>query len=433
MVGEKTPGQSPDRLIVSVDSINSASALPTVHPMKEPAATTPRSPTLPAPPPLAPPPPARPPSGSSESAVRSALDQVRAVDPWLRAMVDVVADTALATARRRDELPTPAGRLWGLPIVVKGRHGLLSEQTRRLVAAGAVPIGTTSTPRGPGHQTWGHTARGPTRNPWRGDLSPGGSSAGSAAAVAAGIVELGTGSDGAGSVRIPAAWCGIYGYKPTTAPAGRTGYDDPAGLAVPGPLTRDPRLLSAWAAAVLGPLAPAPPCRSITWSAALGYADELLDPEVVAIARRAARRLATDAGLDWRPSNVTLLDPQVAWTVRRDPAATPAERSVAAATCAHNTDALAELFASADLLATPTTPGPAHGHAGPGEHLSVALTWGINLSGHPAVTIPAGSTRAGAPVGLQLVARRHTDAALLGLIEGCAEARPAPPPDLDTP
>jgi Asp-tRNA(Asn)/Glu-tRNA(Gln) amidotransferase A subunit family amidase len=89
-------------------------------------------------------------------------------------------------------------------------------QTVRLVAAGCVPVGATAVPgRGTSWQTWGHTDRGPTLNPLGPAFSPGGSSAGSAAAVAAGLVPLATGSDGAGSVRIPAAWCGVLGLKLT--------------------------------------------------------------------------------------------------------------------------------------------------------------------------------------------------------------------------
>jgi amidase len=316
-------------------------------------------------------------------------------------MVEVDAAGALAAA-------PVAGPLSGLPIVVKGRGGMAAAQTRRLVAMGAVPIGCTSTPRGPGHQTWGYTEQGPTRNPWRGDLSPGGSSAGSAAAVAAGIVELATGSDGAGSVRIPAAWCGVYGYKPT-------------GFAVPGPLARDPGLLGAWADAVLGRLPAAPRCRSLAWSSDLGFAADLLDPEVVSVAHDAARRLAAGAGLDRSGGTVALRDPHLAWEVARGASAARA----AAAIRAHNDAALAELFAAVDVLATPTTPGRPHGHAGPGDHMSVALTWGFNVSGHPAISIPAGFTHDGTPVGLQLVARHDADAALLELVRRCCD--PAPP------
>ncbi|MFD5315438.1 amidase family protein [Streptomyces sp. NPDC127098] len=79
------------------------------------------------------------------------------------------------------------------------------------------------------------------------------------------------------------------------------------------------------------------------------------------------------------------------------------------------------MFAAVDLLATPTTPNRPHGHHGPGPVVSAALTWAFNLSGHPAVTLPAGRTPDGAPVGLQLVARHGEEALLLTL------ARNAPP------
>lgn len=289
-----------------------------------------------------------------------------------------------------------------MPIAVKGARGLTSPQTRRLQLAGAVPIGGTSVPREQGYQTWGYTSRGPTRNPWRPDLSPGGSSAGSAAAVAAGIVPLATGSDGAGSLRIPAAWCGIYGYKPTSGP-GRA-------PAVAGALVRDPALLRAWADAALDPLPGAARIRTAAWSADLGYAEPWLDDEVVAIAHSRVRDLPVALRATTGPR---LGDPQAAWTTARDPGASAAEIAAADASTERNRAELADLFADVDLLLTPTTPGRPHGHDGPGEHLSVALTWGFNLTGHPAASIPAGFTRDGAPVGLQLIARPHADTALL--------------------
>ena len=73
------------------------------------------------------------------------------------------------------------------------------------------------------------------------------------------------------------------------------------------------------------------------------------------------------------------------------------------------------MFAEVDLIATPTTPNPPHGHCGPGDTMSVALTWAFNISGHPAISLPAGWTPRGEPVGLQLVARRHREADLLSV------------------
>jgi len=82
---------------------------------------------------------------------------------------------------------------------------------------------------------------------------------------------------------------------------------------------------------------------------------------------------------------------------------------------ADNDRRLAVLFSATDLLLTPTTPGRPHGHDGPGEHMSVALTWVFNLSGHPAMSVPAGFTAGGAPVGLQVVAGPRADRQLLEL------------------
>lgn len=347
--------------------------------------------------------------------VEEALRRRATVDGWLRAFTHVSDDDArtdAATLDARIEAGDPLGPLAGVPIAVKGQAGLQSLQTRRLRAAGAVPVGVTSTPRGPGPQTWGHTSRGPTRNPWRPKLSPGGSSAGSAAAVAAGVVPLATGSDGAGSTRIPAAWCGIFGYKPTTGLLPST---DPTGLAVAAPLARHPNDLATWADVVLGDLPPVATPHTAVWSADLGFAASQLDHEVVAIARTAAEQLVTQVGVSWSGASLVLHDPAPAWTTLRDPDATSADRIAAASLRSGNQRRLAALFAVADLLLTPTTPGPPHGHDGPGEHMSVALTWAFNLSGHPAISIPAGFTRAGAPVGLQIIARHRTDRALLAL------------------
>ncbi|MHA6797389.1 amidase family protein (plasmid) [Pseudonocardia bannensis] len=98
------------------------------------------------------------------SEIHEAVDRARRLDSWLRAFV---TDIAAAPG-------SPHGPLAGLPIAAKGVRGLASQHTRCLQQAGAVPIGGTAVPRGAGYQTWGYTDRGPTRNPWRADLSPGG-------------------------------------------------------------------------------------------------------------------------------------------------------------------------------------------------------------------------------------------------------------------
>ncbi|MGC4808849.1 amidase family protein [Micromonospora sp. DT233] len=301
-----------------------------------------------------------------------------------------------------------------MPLGVKAGEGVDSTQVRRLVAAGCIPIGATAVPRGTPWQTWGHTDRGPTTNPWRADRTPGGSSAGSAAAVAAGLVPLATGTDGAGSIRIPAAWCGIVGVKVTN---GRLPARDAAGLNAPGPLARTSADAAAYLDVLLGTrLAdhpqPGGPLRA-AWSATLGYAE--VDPAVAGPARAAADRLAAAGVIRWVAHDLALADPAPAWRALR---AGPGDRAAAETLRAGNDRRLARLFAAADVLLTPTTGDPAHGHAGPGERMSVALTWAFNLSGHPAASVPAGFAPDGTPVGLQLVARHHHEHLLVRVIKG---------------
>ncbi|MFF9567838.1 amidase [Streptomyces sp. NPDC014685] len=352
--------------------------------------------------------------------VRRTLERIDRTDPWLCAFVEVWHERALADAGPARRLP-----LAGLPFAVKGRSGIRSYAARRLIAAGGVPVGSTSVP-GPGTpwQTWGLGAHGRTVNPWRPDRTPGGSSAGSAAAVAADLVELATGSDGAGSVRIPAAWCGVFGLKTTN---GLLPSPDRSGLASAGVLARSAAGAGTYLRAVLGededeeedePVPPILPVPAV-FSPDLGYAE--VDPEVAAVVRRAVERLVAAGVVRLVGGAYELLDPGGAWSAVRG-----GEESPAAAEVRRENDLrLDALFARAPLLLTPTTPNRPHGHDGPGELYSTALTWAFNLSGHPAASVPAGFTADGCPVGLQLVAERGADVSLLAAAGAVESALPA--------
>ncbi len=332
--------------------------------------------------------------------VETALERIGRLDRELCAFLEVWADEAWA---REVEPGLP---LAGVPFAVKGPSGIRSYAARRLVAAGAVPVGSTAVP-GPGTywQTWGLGAHGRTLNPWRADRTPGGSSAGAAVAVASGMVGLATGSDGAGSVRIPAAWCGVFGLKTTN---GLLPSPDRTGLASAGVLTPSAAAARAYLRCVLDEYEEARlrlPLRAC-WSPDLGFART--DPEVEAVARSAAERLEVSGVVRLDRRAFDLLDPQAAWQAVRG-----GDAPAAAAVRAENDHRLAALFAAYDLLLTPATPNRPHGHDGPGEIYSTALTWAFNVSGHPAASIPAGFTPDGCPVGLQLVTPRGTDAMLL--------------------
>ncbi|MEU8769902.1 amidase family protein [Streptomyces griseus] len=357
------------------------------------------------------------------SAVARALERIDRLDPALGAFIELWPDEALARERGAVAHRLPLG---GLPFAVKGPSGIRSFAARRLLAAGGSPVGATSVP-GPGAhwQTWGLGPHGRTVNPWRADRTPGGSSAGSAVAVAAGMAELATGSDGAGSVRIPAAWCGVFGLKTTN---GLLPSPDRSGLASAGVLARSAAEAEPYLRHVLDgyepvtdPTLPLP----AVYSEDLGYAE--VDPEVAAVVRAAVDRLVAAGTVRLLGREAALLDPVGAWTAVRggapdDPGAVRVRRE--------NDERLDALLAGGALLLTPATPNRPHGHEGPGALYSTALTWVFNLSGHPAASLPAGFTGDGCPVGLQLAAARSADVRLLAAaraVEGALPAAPSPP------
>ncbi|GAA3124271.1 aspartyl-tRNA(Asn)/glutamyl-tRNA(Gln) amidotransferase subunit A [Kribbella aluminosa] len=149
---------------------------------------------------------------SAVEVVEAALDAARCLDPVLHFLDGLDAARALAAAERLE----PTGPLAGVPFLIKARTPPESPILSRLVAAGAIPIGWATRARpGAVSLTFGWNGHEYTRNPWDLTRSPGGSTAGGAAAVAAGVVPLATGGDSGGSLRIPASFCGIVGFKGT--------------------------------------------------------------------------------------------------------------------------------------------------------------------------------------------------------------------------
>lgn len=353
---------------------------------------------------------------SARETAAAALARIARDDAGMRAFTELWPQLAVDRAERVDRLVQAGARLplAGVPLAVKGSEGVSCVQTLRLMEAGCVPVGATSTP-GPATrwQTWGATDRGPTLNPYNPRWSPGGSSAGSAVAVATGMVPLATGSDGAGSVRIPAAWCGVLGLKPTN---GLVPARDRAGLNIAGPLARNARDAAAYLDALAGTktlptLGPPPRPLRTAWSATLGFAQP--QAPLIETARAFLDALTHARALDIHEVPVRLTDPAHCWHGLRG--ARPVDKERAARSRAALGRELERVFTAVELVATPTTPNPPHGHQGPGDTMSVALTWAFNISGHPAISIPAGFTRAGEPAGLQLIAQHGREADLLAV------------------
>ncbi len=270
--------------------------------------------------------------------VDHALGRITAENPTINAFVAVDEEGARAGAEAVDAM-VAAGRdpgpLAGIPLGVKDledaagfvtTHGSVafshdppasqdSALVARLVAAGCVVIGKTNTPELGWKADTDNAVFGPTRNPWNPDHTPGGSSGGSAAAIAAGMVPLATGSDGGGSIRIPSSCCGLSGMKPSLGrvPSGGEQAPDWQNLSTRGPMARRladvvaalevvvgpdptdlrslPRPEASWLAALDDPRPP----RRVAWSPTLGYAD--IDAEVLELCGRAVDRLA-DLGSD---------------------------------------------------------------------------------------------------------------------------------------
>lgn len=426
-------------------------------------------------------------------ATRAVLARIEEVQPRLNAFVRVDTEPALAQARAATErwrAGEPRGLLDGVPVSVKdtllqaggptlkgsnttqekGSWDVDSPAVARLREHGAVLIGKTTTPEFGWQGVTDSPRTGITRNPSDPARTSGGSSGGSAAAVAAGAGPLSLGTDGGGSIRIPASFCGVFGLKPTYGrvplhPASPFGT-----LSHVGPLARDAADAALLLDVISGadprdPTALEPPARSyaealaedaaagvkglrIAYSPSFG-GQVAVHPEVAAAVRTAVTRLA-DLGAHVEEADPDFADPIDAFNALWNAGAArlveqlssdtrqlldPGLRAIAARGARLSAlDLLAAQEARIelgrrmarfhqryDLLATPTLPITAFeaGRAAPRSSRPhrwtgwTPFTYPFNLTQQPAATVPVGTDANGLPVGLQLIAARYGERTVL--------------------
>jgi aspartyl-tRNA(Asn)/glutamyl-tRNA(Gln) amidotransferase subunit A len=355
-------------------------------------------------------------------------------------------------------------------------HGIADHddtEVSRLRAAGAVFVGLTTSPEF-GSVNWTRTyLHGTTRNPWNPERTPGGSSGGSAAAVSSGMLPICTGSDGGGSIRIPSSYCGLFGFKVSFGRVGNYGAFDNGLTSVPGPMCRSVRDAARYIDTIAGPTdfdptsLPKPAVsyedevlsgaaqerlrgKRATWSSTFGFA--VCEPDVEKLAHDAALALCADAGIELVDVDVNFPKPGRAWgllsnlsTASRYAAPafdhldelTPVVRAgfdglreMPVASVLRSLErrnellvAIGTVFEQVDFILSPTTATTAFVAEGPppleiagqpvGGMGSVPYNAPFNMSGMPAVSIPAGVAPDGLPVGLQVATRRNDEELVL--------------------
>lgn len=430
---------------------------------------------------------------SAKEAFETHLERIEQHNEELNALVHIDADRARADAAevdRRVSAGEDPGPLAGVPIGIKELESVAGMpktgasvphkdeiaakdgvQTARLRNAGAVIVGLTASPE------FGSTAytrsylHGVTRNPWHLERTPGGSSGGSAAAVAAGVLPIASGSDGGGSIRIPASYSGLFGAKGTFGRIPKGGGPESSLTTAFGCMARSVRDAARWWDCVVGAdehdqyslphpglsyeavLGEQPRGLRAAWSDTLGYG--VASREVSDATKAAATKLVEATGMELVDRPVELKDMSVAWSLFNHPGTwldvrdywpdrsedfTPATRAgvrdaeqrfnvvevARAIERRHqNNVILADLFEDIDVLFTPTTGTTAFRAEGPPPRevdgrevrnvMHTLFTYPFNISGHPAFSLPCGLDAEGLPVGLQIVTRRHQDHVLFQL------------------
>lgn len=433
--------------------------------------------------------------------VEQALSRIAAVDPLLNAFTRVLADEAREAARALDASPLQErGPLAGVPVAVKAESDIAgqvttfggrgnstpapadSEKVRRLRDAGAIVVGITNMPEFGQFPFTESASRGETHNPWDLTRSTGGSSGGSAAAVASGCVPVAIGGDGGGSIRVPASCCGLVGLKPARGRVSSAPYAALWGaLGTAGPLTRTVADLALVYDVLHGSTgadrwsAP-PPARSyaasardiatrrrIGWLTRPAAGPVRVDRQVVAAVERVAARLEA-AGHEVLPLDGRWPDVQAAFVPQFYAAVRDSARLVehperlelrtrntlrmgawargpvlgrALALGERARTAFVERFGGYDAILTPTIaclPPPLGRLDGIGSAHAlirslplVAFTTVANVTGLPAISVPAGRSREGLPIGVQLSGPTPDEGPLIALAaELTAHAEPAP-------
>jgi Asp-tRNA(Asn)/Glu-tRNA(Gln) amidotransferase A subunit family amidase len=443
---------------------------------------------------------------SAVELVRRSLERIERLDGDLNAVVALRAEPALdeaAALDRRLADGAPLGPLAGAPLLVKDIEDVAGMPTTfgsllfkdappaaadglvtgRLRAAGAIVVGKTNLPEFAAEGYTANSLFGVTRSPWALRWSPGGSSGGSGAALAAGMAPLATATDGGGSIRIPAALCGLAGIKPSGGLIGRRPIPDWIDLSTDGPLATSVEDLRLLLEIEAGPVAgdptalPAPPSlargerparpgkllaapRFVPWGPLPAEVAELFDAALLALERDlglavepvSPERIFRAGNLDedW----LTLTATEHAHKLGRHtieaardllhPAGraflehglrTPIEEYLAARRRRFEyVRELDELLGPDGVIATPTLAAAgwlAEGKMPGTRHFGVPdevyNTAPANMTGHPSLSLPAGRFASGVCFGLQLTGPRFRDDLLLDLGERWQRAQPWPP------
>jgi Asp-tRNA(Asn)/Glu-tRNA(Gln) amidotransferase A subunit family amidase len=427
---------------------------------------------------------------SPTEVIRALLERIERLNPAINAFCTVSRERALAGAAAAETSilkGESTGPLSGVPIAIKDATETAGIRTtygsrifseyvpdkdalvvERLRKAGAIVIGKTNTPEFACKGTTDNRLFGPTRNPWDIEKTAGGSSGGSAAAVAAGLVPLAEGSDLAGSVRIPAACCGVVGFRPTL---GRVPcYPTPNAwttLLTHGPLCRTVADAALFLSVVQGADARDPqsyPCSEellidprvglgklkVAWSPTLGYAP--LDPELRQVTERAVHLLEqhgatveeVDPGFEdpkelfvaltapWRDGVCgqylekweSEMDATLVGRLKIAGKMSAREYETAQQRRTELSQKLGRFFERFDILITPTTSVPAfpvvedYPREIDGKAIQSQLDWypftfPFSMTGQPSISVPAGWTDQGLPIGIQIIGKRFDDQMVL--------------------